>query len=112
MHISRQQRVKVVTLQRPSFPIMNFRQAMFARGLFALCLASVALATSVSGRVSAVATPDDQLQPANDQCFEFKLEDSTLTAYCAFNGIVPAKSSVDLNHCIENSSGEMLFVNG
>ena len=62
--------------------------------------------------MSAVATPDDQLLPARDQCFEFKLEGSILTAFCVFKGTIPAEASVDLNDCIENSSGEMLFVKG
>jgi hypothetical protein len=79
--------------------------------MIALCLSSVASAASVSGRVSAAATADDQLLPVNDQCFNFRLEGSTLRAFCVFNGIVPTEASVDLNDCIENSSGEMLFVN-
>lgn len=91
---------------------MHLRRTVFVKAMFALCLSSVALGASVSGRVNAVTTPDDQLLPVNDQCFEFKLEGSTLTAYCAFGRIVPAEASVDLNDCKENSSGEMLFVNG
>lgn len=101
MHMSREQRVKVVTFQRSSFPIMYFRRTAFAEAFITICLSSVAVAR---------ATPDDQLLPVIDQCFDFKVEGSTLTAYCAFEGIVPAKASVSLNDCIENSSDEMHFV--
>lgn len=79
--------------------------------MVALCLSSVALAASVSGRASVAVTADDQLLPVDDQCFNFRLEGSTLRAFCVFNGLVPTEASVDLNDCIENSSGEMLFVN-
>lgn len=112
MHKSTQQRVKVVILQRPLFPTMHLRRVAFAQALIAVRLPNVASAASVSGRVSAVASPDDQLLAVRDQCFEFKLEGSILTAFCAFQGTIPAKASVDLNDCIENSSGEMLFVKG
>lgn len=91
---------------------MHLRQTALAEALIALWLSSAVLAASISSRVSAAATPDDQLLPANDQCFEFKLKGSTLTAFCALKGIVPAEASVDLNDCIENSYGEILFAKG
>lgn len=62
--------------------------------------------------MSNAAAPDDQLLPVNDQCFEFNLNGSTLTAYCAFKGAAVAEARIDLNQCIENASGEMLFVEG
>ena len=91
---------------------MHFRQTAVANIFLALCLSSVALAASVSGRSDNAAIPDEQLLAVRDQCFEFKLEGSTLTAFCAFKGTIPAEASVDLNSCIENSSGEMRFVKG
>lgn len=104
--------MKVVTFRQSWLAIMHFQQPAFARALIVLCCSSVALAVSVSGRASTAAIPDDQLLPVNDQCFDFKLEGSTLKAFCAFKGTVPAAASVDLNSCIENSSGELLFVKG
>lgn len=98
--------------QRPSLATMGLRQRAFYQTLLALSLLSIALAASVSGRANDATVSDGQLLAVSDQCFEFKLEGSTLTAFCAFKGTIPAEASVDLNNCIENSSGEMLFVQG
>jgi hypothetical protein len=106
------QRVKIIILQRPSFPIMHLQRLVCTQALVALCHFSVALASSVLGRLNAVATPNDQLLAVRDQRFEFKPEGSAQTAFYAFKGTILAGASINLSDCIYNLSGEMLFVKG
>ena len=56
--------------------------------------------------------PEQQLLNVGSFCSEFELDDSILTAFCSLEIIIPLVASVDLNDCIENASGDLLFVTG
>lgn len=102
----------VVVPHPSSLATMAQRQHAFFFCVFIFGLISFASAVFIPGRRDGTTAPDDLLLAVRDNCFEVKLEGNTLTAFCLSKSVAPTDVSVDLNQCLENSFGDMLFVEG
>lgn len=112
-HCSRQ-RIPAITSLKLRFLAASMTLLRYALlwPLLSLCFDSAASTPSSLARRQNDVEPEQQLFDVDSFCSEFALDGSMLTAFCSLKVIIPLVASVDLNGCIENASGDLLFAVG